>query len=65
MSRVKQYISPKTGEKYPIGGCIVSSRPKNVPIVGASPFPHKHLPQSVDLRSHMTPVEHQGQTNAW
>jgi hypothetical protein len=65
MAHVRQYTNPKTGKNYPIGGCIVSNRPSDLPVLVAAPFPPKHLPPFVDLRSHMTPVEFQGQTNSW
>ena len=64
MAGVKEYFHPKTKQKYPIGGCIISN--KSPVVVGASPFKkHQKLPPSVDLRRWMTSVEYQGQSNTW
>ena len=63
----KQYIvDPVTGDRYCVGGCIISSHPSDVPKFGVTrTLSNKHLPPSVDLRQLMTPVESQGELNSW
>jgi len=67
MSLVKEYTDPKTGKKYPVGGCIVPDKTEKIPLAAAPPFRPKHgrLPPSVSLRNFMTPIEHQGSSNSW
>ncbi|CAF1229595.1 unnamed protein product [Adineta ricciae] len=62
----KQYIvDPVTGDRYCVGGCIISSQPSDLPKFGVTrTLSNKHLPRSVDLRQLMTPVESQGQLNS-
>ena len=60
MAEKKQYIvNPETGNKFPIGGCMISDKPSDLPKFGAMPRMFPNLPPSVDLRQMMTPVEHQ------
>lgn len=63
----RKYIVDETnGRKFPIGGCLISDKPSDLPKFGATRvLSNKNLPPSVDLRQLMTPVENQGQLNSW
>ena len=65
MANVNEYVDRKTGERYPVGGCIITDNSSDLPLFAASPFARKHMPPSVNLRKRMTPVEHQGRSNSW
>lgn len=67
MANIKEYTDPKTGKKYPVGGCIISDKKQGPLLLGASPFKpkHSHLPESVNLKKDMTPIEQQGISNCW
>ncbi|CAF1245649.1 unnamed protein product [Rotaria sp. Silwood1] len=59
-------VNPTTGKRYRIGGCKLSTTPVDEPKFAASRmFADKDLPPLVDLRSMMTAVEDQKETNAW
>ncbi|CAF1092819.1 unnamed protein product [Adineta steineri] len=56
---------PATGRTYCIGGCLFNGNPSDLPKFGASNFlSDKKLPKTVDLRTHMTKIEDQGQCNS-
>ncbi|CAF4770934.1 unnamed protein product [Rotaria sp. Silwood1] len=58
-------VNPTTGKRYRIGGCKLSTTPVDEPKFAASRmFADKDLPPLVDLRSMMTAVEDQKETNA-
>ncbi|CAF4873649.1 unnamed protein product [Rotaria sp. Silwood1] len=58
-------VNPTTGKRYRIGGCKLSTTPADEPKFAASRmFADKDLPSSVDLRSMMTAVEDQEDTDA-
>lgn len=63
----KKFITDSiSGTKFPINGCIVSSKPSDLPKFGGLRTISNHqLPPAVDLRPDMTPVEFQGNTNTW
>jgi hypothetical protein len=66
MSKQVDFVSPKTGRVYRIGGCIPSGKPSSLPKFSASAkYMDKDLPPSVDLRQFMTPVENQTDSNSW
>jgi hypothetical protein len=66
MADEKYLEDPETGERFRLGGCLISGEPSDLPPFGASrALGNKELPPSVDLRQLMTPVEQQGQLNSW
>ncbi|CAF3509485.1 unnamed protein product [Rotaria socialis] len=63
-AETKFLVNPETGDRFPIGGCFISDEPSPWPLCGSVlTLSDNELPQSVDLRQFMTPVENQGQTN--
>ncbi|UJR17166.1 hypothetical protein I4U23_004062 [Adineta vaga] len=64
-ARKGSLIDPDTGEEHLVGGCRRSDEPLNLPKFGASRhLSSKSLPQTVDLRPLMTPVENQDNTRS-
>lgn len=64
-AKPKYLIDPETGNKYRVGGCLISARPSNLPkFVVSQKFENEKIP-SVDLRQLMTPIEFQGDLNTW
>ncbi|CAF3410998.1 unnamed protein product [Rotaria socialis] len=58
MDKMKELVNPKTGSRFPIGGCKPSKPSSTLPKFGVSRMISDHeLPASVDLRPNMTPVE--------
>ncbi|CAF1371972.1 unnamed protein product [Rotaria sordida] len=58
-------VNSTTGKRYQLGGCKLSTTPSDLPKFGAArKFADKNLPSLVDLRSMMTIVESQKDTNA-
>ncbi|CAF4812951.1 unnamed protein product, partial [Rotaria sp. Silwood1] len=58
-------VSSTTGKRYRLDGCRPSTTPSNLPKYASSrKFADKDLPALVDLRSMMTAVEDQQDTNA-
>lgn len=52
--------------EYPVGGCLISDEPSDLPRFGAMrAVSDRKLPSAVDLRQLMTPVEQQEQINSW
>ncbi|CAM2702963.1 unnamed protein product [Rotaria socialis] len=65
MAESKYLIDPETGNRFPIGGCLISQQPSRLPKFGSSrTLSNKELPSSVDLRQLMTPVVSQGDFNS-
>ncbi|CAF3675368.1 unnamed protein product [Rotaria socialis] len=65
MAESKYLIDPETGNRFPIGGCLISQQPSTLPKFGSSrTLSNKELPSSVDLRQLMTPVVSQGDFNS-
>ncbi|CAF4689212.1 unnamed protein product, partial [Rotaria socialis] len=65
MAESKYLIDPETGNRFPIGGCLISQQPSTLPTFGSSrTLSNKELPSSVDLRQLMTPVVSQGDFNS-
>ncbi|CAF4533888.1 unnamed protein product [Rotaria socialis] len=63
-AETKFLVNPETGDRFSIGGCFISDKPSPWPLCGSVlTLSDNELPQSVDLRQFMTPVENQGQTN--
>ena len=59
-------VSPKIGQNFRLGGCLISDKPSHFPKCGAAKsLSNTKLPPSVDLRIFMTPVENQGDSNSW
>lgn len=66
MSNNNYLTDPITGKKYPVGGCLISREPSDLPKFGSMrTVQSKYLPPSADLRQLMTPIEHQEQLNSW
>ena len=66
MAEKKYIVDEETGQRFRIGGCLISDKPSDLPKFGATRvLSNKSLPPSVDLRQLMTPVENQGQLNSW
>lgn len=59
-------VDPETGNRFPVGGCIISNEPSDLPKFGAvGALIGTNLPPSVDLRQLMTPIEHQENIKSW
>jgi len=66
MTDTNSLVDPTTGQKYPVGGCIVSDKPSDAPKYGAMrKVASSALPPAVDLRQFMTPIEQQQSSNSW
>lgn len=60
------FVNPKTGRRYRIGGCIPSEKPSTAQQFDASEkYMANDLPWSVDLRPYMTHVENQEDSCSW
>lgn len=57
-------INEETGERFRLGGFIPSGEESDLPKFSLSrKYSNGQLPEGVDLRQLMTPVEHQGNLN--
>ncbi|CAF1930612.1 unnamed protein product [Rotaria magnacalcarata] len=64
-AEAKYLINSETGDRFKIGGCLISDTPSNLPLFGAArTLSNKQLPPATDLRQFMTLVEHQQNTNS-
>ncbi|CAF0987148.1 unnamed protein product [Rotaria sordida] len=65
MAEDKYLVDPETGDRFRLGGCLISDKPSNLPrFGGARCLSNLELPSSVDLRQFMSPVEHQDNLNS-
>lgn len=66
MAEENHLVDPETGNRFPVGGCIVNNKQSELPKFGAvGTLIGANLPPSVDLRQIMTPIEHQENIKSW
>ncbi|CAF4988453.1 unnamed protein product, partial [Rotaria magnacalcarata] len=54
-AEAKYLINSETGDRFKIGGCLISDTPSNLPLFGAArTLSNKQLPPATDLRQFMT-----------
>ena len=59
-------VNPETGNRFLVGGCLLSNEPSPEPKCGSMrKLETRKLPPAVDLRQLMTPIEHQENLNSW
>lgn len=66
MSQKHYLINRRTGQRYPINGCIDSNDPVDaIPMDQLIANEPKEVPRAVDLRPYMSPVEAQLTSSSW